>query len=169
MVTLIVEDGTGLVDANSYVSLDEMKLFIVENGLTEADDESLTINLIKATNFIDSFESYFVGNRLSVVQRLAFPRADVCDSLRLFDTRNLKKAICYAVDVLNNDESLFPQKLTSDDYVKKEKLDVMEIQYHDNYFKRTQGVDLLFEFPVIANLMNGYIKQTGYNVSVSRG
>lgn len=170
MINLVVDDGTGLPDANSYVSLVEVRQFLLENGLDENDDdEDLSINLIRATNFIDSFESYFVGRRFTDTQRLAFPRANLCNSLHLYDSRNLKKAVCYAVDLLNQGVNLFPTKLTSDHYVKKEKLDVLEIQYHDNYFRRTQGIDMLGEFPIIANLMNGYIKSTGYVIGVSRG
>ena len=46
MINLVVDDGTGLPNANSYVSLTEVRQFLLENGLDENDDDDdLSINL----------------------------------------------------------------------------------------------------------------------------
>ena len=112
MVNLVVEDGTGLENANSYISVADLRQFALENGidLESEEDEQLAIYLIRSTNFIDSVEYRFVGTRLSVTQSLAFPRVKKCNRLHLYDMRNLRKAICFAVEVLAKGESLVPTK-----------------------------------------------------------
>lgn len=169
MVNLVVENGTGLDNANAYVGIDQARHFALENDMEfPEDDDELAILLIRATNFFDSFENSFVGTRLSPTQQLAFPRASDCNRLHLYDMRNLQKALMYAVEVLATGESLVPKKLEKEDYVKKEKLDVLEVQYDSDYFKSLGSVDLLSKYPMIYNYMRGYIRSMGYSVKVGR-
>lgn len=170
MVNLVVEDGTGLDNANSYVSVDDFRQFALENSIDveSEEDEQLAVYLIRSTNFIDSLEYRFVGTRLSVTQSLAFPRAKVCNRSHLYDMRSLKKAICFAVEVLVSGESLVPTKLNKDDFVKSEQLDVLKVQYSEEYFKNVSSYDILNNYPMIANNMHAYLKQANFNPTVGR-
>ena len=170
MVNLVVEDGTGLENANSYISVADFRQFALENGidLESEEDEQLAVYLIRSTNFIDSVEYRFVGTRLSVTQSLAFPRVKKCNRLHLYDMRNLRKAICFAVEVLVKGESLVPTKLNKEDFVKTEQLDVLKVQYSEEYFKNVSGYDVLSNYPMIANNLRGYLKQANFNPTVGR-
>lgn len=84
MVQLIVEDGTGKPDANSYATLEQAKAFADSRGIElPSDDEMLTRNLILAADFLNSYESRFKGHRSFLLnpQALSFPR----DGVTMFD------------------------------------------------------------------------------------
>ena len=77
-MALIVEDGTGLEDADSYISLAEANAYATNYGLTnwnaEADDTVKEVALRLATQFIDL--NQFVSEKLNDDQSLEFPRYD---------------------------------------------------------------------------------------------
>jgi hypothetical protein len=77
----IVEDGTGLSDANSYVSLDWANSYFADRGNTSwsgALDAEKQVALVKATDYIDA--SYdFPGEILVSSQALKWPRANATD------------------------------------------------------------------------------------------
>ena len=76
-MALIVEDGTGLVDSDSYISLADARTFAANYGITlPADDTEAEITLRQGTQYVDLQEDCFVGDRLTDTQALAYPRDD---------------------------------------------------------------------------------------------
>lgn len=76
-MALIVEDGTGLVDSDSYISLADARTFAANYGITlPADDTEAEIALRQGTQYVDLQEDCFAGDRLSDTQALAYPRDD---------------------------------------------------------------------------------------------
>ena len=74
-MALIVEDGTGLVDSDSYISLADARTFAANYGITlPADDTEAEITLRQGTQYVDLQEDCFVGDRLTDTQALAYPR-----------------------------------------------------------------------------------------------
>jgi len=74
-MALIIEDGTGIEDANSYVTLAEFIDFASLRGVTlpvEASDQEIL--LIKASDYLLMFEGDYQGKRKSSTQALSFPR-----------------------------------------------------------------------------------------------
>jgi hypothetical protein len=74
---LVVEDGTGLDDSNSYESVAEFNAYCALRGLgvtANYNDTDKERALIKATDFIDLTKK-FRGRKLLVTQALEFPRA----------------------------------------------------------------------------------------------
>lgn len=72
---LIVEDGTGVEDANSYVSLDDAKAIAAMRGIIlAASDTELETNLVAAADRITSYEDDFTGERVTGDQGLSYPR-----------------------------------------------------------------------------------------------
>lgn len=169
MATLIVEDNTGLVDANVYASVDEFRQFAKLNGMETEDveDEQVAIYLVRATNFIDSLENRMVGKRLNPEQALAFPRQQLnsCSgNPHLYDMRNLKKALFYAVEAQSLGFSLLPVNVSKDDIIKKEKIDVLEVQYSEDML-----TEVLFgKFPMVERYLNQYLVNNGFTLSVGR-
>lgn len=79
---LIVEDGSGKPDAESYASVEMADLFHSARGaaawasLSTGDKE---VNLRKATDWIgERFGSVWLGRRATAGQALHWPRAGVC-------------------------------------------------------------------------------------------
>jgi hypothetical protein len=77
-MALIIEDGTGVLDANSYVTLVETQDYFTERGI---DPASITeADLINATTFIDlTYGTGFRGSMVDTTQSLLFPRTAFVD------------------------------------------------------------------------------------------
>jgi hypothetical protein len=82
-MTLIIEDGTGVTGADSYVTLDEFKEYADAHGLDyeSFDDDELEQAIRRGTRFIDgNYASQWLGRRThGRDQRLAWPRTGVID------------------------------------------------------------------------------------------
>ncbi len=78
MVDFIVEDGTGLVDATSYVSVEELQQYVDNfygTDLTGYTDEDLERFLNRGTVYIDNtYGSNYNGILLNDSQALGWPR-----------------------------------------------------------------------------------------------
>lgn len=81
-MAFIVEDETGLIDANAYITLVEARAYwddrgFVHTGFTDAQTQ---IAIIKATDYIENrFRTRFKGSREFEDQALSFPRIDLFD------------------------------------------------------------------------------------------
>lgn len=72
-MAIIVEDGTGVANANSYVSVADFEAFALARGITIlGDPETL---LIRAMDYIESLD--YCGKRLYSSQSLQWPRYNV--------------------------------------------------------------------------------------------
>lgn len=131
-MALIIEDGTLVVGANSYVTVDEAIAYATsrrEAFPTDPDEvESL---LHKAMDYIEAQRRRFSGTKTSIYQDTQYPRiSSKVDGVVIgFDVipRELKLAQCQlAVDCY----ALGDLSPTSSGYaVSKEKVDVIEVQY----------------------------------------
>jgi hypothetical protein len=77
-MALVVEDGTGLANANSYASVADADAYHELRGnsvWTEAADSDKEIALVRATDYIDL--SSFKGEAEEPGQALQFPRHDL--------------------------------------------------------------------------------------------
>ena len=78
---MIVEDGTGKSDANSYVSVEFADSYFSARGVSEwvaLDQQVKEQLLIKGTDFIDNIYQWN-GKREFEAQALRFPRVDIFD------------------------------------------------------------------------------------------
>ncbi len=80
-MALTVETGTGLPNADSYITLADARVYAANYGLTlptlDADAE---IALRQGCQYIELQESRYTGYRISTSQALAWPRADAVNS-----------------------------------------------------------------------------------------
>lgn len=159
MANIIVEDFTNTVrNANSYVSVEQAREFL-NNRDVESDDEDISRFLLKAMDFIESFEGRFKGSRLDSTQPLAFPRVVGWNGSvpRLLATNNLIRAVLHCVEILASGSDLLPLKLNREDFVTKKKLDVLEKQYSDKW---ASSFGALSNFPLIENYLSVYFNST---------
>lgn len=166
-MALIIEDGTIVPNANSFVTVAEARTFCslrnLELPTADSDVEPL---LIAAVDYLFSIENKFQGYRSDTAQELLFPR----DNIVVFGSdltgeipANLKKAQCrLAFDVSQNDLI----QTGVDREVIKTKLGPLEKQYapsgSTNYqFKPNAALSILE--PLFSPSYNG-----GINVAIVR-
>lgn len=129
-VSLIVEDGTGKADANSYAALETFRAYWAQQNVDYSDntvkgrsDNDLSAALIQATEFIDGHRFY--GERKTTEQALEFPRSCLArpGSSHFWPTylpdgtipRAVVNATCYMAGVIVSGKDLFApsQKVSS--------------------------------------------------------
>ena len=78
-MSFVVEDGTGLSTATSYLSVADFKSYWTDRGITFTESDAVIQGwLIRATSYIDLNYSFF-GEIVSTDQALSFPRKYLCD------------------------------------------------------------------------------------------
>ena len=112
-ITIIVEDGCGLENTNSYISLEDADAYfdtrINSSVWLAATDDGKSRALITATNGLDSYLT-FTGYLFDTYQAHAFSRLyreshfNLNNTEVLFPTRQLESATCeYALSLLSSD------------------------------------------------------------------
>jgi hypothetical protein len=76
-MALIVEDGTIVPNANSYVTRSDYIIYAAAVGVTVADDASADVQLVKSAEYIGRHEANMKGYRTLRDQPIAFPRHNV--------------------------------------------------------------------------------------------
>lgn len=75
---LIVEDGSGKSDADSYVSLDDARAMASKFGWALPDDDTEAESALRnGASYIDLQEPFLCGSRVSAEQELSYPRMGV--------------------------------------------------------------------------------------------
>lgn len=100
-MAIIVEDGTGKEDAESYASVNEFKAYHRARGNEEAADLDADVIeplLRQATDYLGSYAEQWKGSRITAEQALDWPRSSV--TVHGFDVAedtvpaNVVKACC---------------------------------------------------------------------------
>lgn len=129
----IVEDGTGLYNATSLISLEEAREYDLDNVLPEDDDLAEAL-LIRASFYFTFLETKLCGRRKEAYQALAFPRVvKSCCGCELEEMpSNLPFAILQISATLSNSSysDLFPSVTPSD--VKREEVGPLKVEYKDS-------------------------------------
>lgn len=78
-VCLNVEDGTGLDDSNSYLSIEDARKTLFQLGYDFGDSTETEIAqyLIRSAMYLNSFEAQYKGYKKSCQQGLSWPRNSV--------------------------------------------------------------------------------------------
>jgi len=75
MATLTIERGTGLEDANSYITAHDLESFLEDRGLTVTGESCALI--MQAMDIIE--QQKYNGTKSTTTQALSFPRAKLRD------------------------------------------------------------------------------------------
>lgn len=75
MPALIVEDGSVVASANTFLSLADARALAENYGVTlPVDDTQAEVSLINGMSYIGQYESSLCGTRVSIDQYLMYPR-----------------------------------------------------------------------------------------------
>lgn len=109
--TLIIEDGTNVTGANSYVTLTEFRAYALARGVTiSAVDATADAIMYKSMDYIESKLRESQGMRAFVDQVLEWPRAEIYSSSR---TAGLIASTVYGISIncMKVDIDFIPQEL----------------------------------------------------------
>ena len=136
-ITITVEDGSGVANANSFVTIAEVRAYGEARGVTlPAADDSLAVMVIKACDYLEAQSSRYQGEIANESQSLQWPRIDVYlnGSETEFPSnqipKQLKAAQCAAVIAINEGVDIMPNYSASN-FVTEETVGPITTKYAD--------------------------------------
>jgi len=177
---LIIEDGTQVPSANSYVSIADARVFATFFDLElSADDAVVEQNLIVAYNWLNTLESEFQGVRLSdqdtsTTQTGVYPRSPVYLRGNLIGKNTIPDELIYSqvvASAANADGSiLMPSVPSTSGAIKKEQLEgVGTIEYFDGSSSSGDSAKLEFAKSLLEPLLKSALGITGSGLTLVKG
>ena len=154
-MALVLEDGTGLTNAESYVDESYVNAYFLKRGITEwaglTNREQL---IIRAMDYIENNYTY-QGTKLISTQALQFPR--LINGETVYPIA-LKNAVC-ELALKSNEEDLLAD---TDKTTIREKVGALEVEYDPNQ-------DNTKSYNYVNKLLAPYLVSTSsFSYSISR-
>lgn len=133
---IVIEDGTGIANANSYGSLAGARSYASDRGIVlSSDDVIVSALLVNATDYLESFD--YVGKQKTNTQSLSWPRSCVLypDASSFPDNAipgQLIKAQYQAVIDQAGGIDLQPSVDVSQGYITESKVDVLMTKFSES-------------------------------------
>lgn len=143
-MTIIVEDGSVVAGANSYITLEQYRTWANQRGfVSEESDAVLKRHILRAMDYFEQL--LFIGNKANENQPLQWPRTEALIDGYYADATEIpsqvKRALYEAVKVEADGNS---QLLTQDRRTSRERIGDIEVVYADNSENRTITPALTF-------------------------
>jgi hypothetical protein len=167
-LTLTVEDGTEVVDANTYISMADCSTYNIEVGnyawssYAQIDREAA---ILRAMRWIKGLETKWLGYRTTQTQELAWPRSGMynLDDVLLGDDvipEELKDALCEAAwHEITSKDVLNPGLTTSGGGVLEKKVKAGPVESTTKYSAATTTNT---EFPAIMAMIEHFMKPVSH-------
>lgn len=156
---IIVEDGTCIPNANSYITLKEAIAYQTSMNRAdwlELDKEKQIASILRGCLYVDSVFNW-KGRRKYETQEMAFPRVMLVD-LDGFEVKGIPNVLKKAVLEAAYFKSLEEEEETTTDAgpTKREKVDVVEVEYFENKSSSEEGgEDTTSKYRVLNRLLRG--------------
>lgn len=135
---LIIEDGTGVEDANSYATVQQCKDYCASRGFLLVDSDSVALTdevisqlLVRACDYLQGLK--FKGNKTDEANALEWPRENVFigNNEAALESDTIPAKVIAAQCRLAYDSNTTDLQPTGDGReVVREKVDVIEVQYN---------------------------------------
>jgi hypothetical protein len=165
-MALVIEDGTVVASANSYIDVDAAKAYAAARGVDLGTDDALTEQrLVIAMGYLEA--QRYRGDRYSPQeQELAWPRYGVTIDGRYISydeiPRQLKDAEAQLVIELFNGVELYGSSSSaSTKFVKREKVDVLETEYATPQELGQDGLVRIATMPAVDALLHPLLRPMG--------
>ena len=159
MATIVIEDGTGKTDSNSYASEPELTTYATDRGITISGTNAVL--LIQAMDYIE--QQSFKGNKGTDTQALQWPRwGVVVDSYYVSNDsipdllKEAQMEVALGIDAGNNPLASVSRE------TKREKVGEIEVEYMDRAYDSTH-------LKAVDNKLRKLLKHGGMNAVVIRG
>lgn len=130
-MALVVEDGTLVSGADSYVTLAEFKAWADKRGVTYGTDEAVTQQIYRAMDYIESLN--FIGEKSDENQALQWPRDQVVIDGYYIDSDEMPSELKVAVYESIKAEIDGDSRMTaSDRRTISEKVGELQVTYANN-------------------------------------
>lgn len=164
-MALVIEDGTIVAGANSYVDVAEAKAYATARGVDlGADDALIERRLLEAMDYLESLR-YKGSPTDPETQVLSWPRCGVYYDSRTIASGvipdRLKNAQSQLVIELTNGVVLWANVSASDGsakFVKREKVDVIETEFATPQEMAGQGAVLTATLTTVTTLLSPLLK-----------
>ncbi|WLY87199.1 hypothetical protein [Vibrio phage vB_VibM_83AMN] len=109
-MSVIVEDGSNVVGANSFITIDELRSFAsIRNIILPTDENQLTSLLILSCEYLNTLDAKLKGTQTYSDQELSWPRDNICNVPKDSIPKAVKNAqLQLSLDCLANDGTLMP-------------------------------------------------------------
>lgn len=170
-MALIIEDGSGVVGANSYVDAAYASSYASSRGENlPTDPAEVEKLLIQAMDYIEAFRNQFQGSKTDPTQELQWPRINVVIDDQDFPSDAIPKELRLAQSQLAIDSyaigGLTP---TTDSYaIAKEKIDVIEVEYATGGRLSGSSPPAQPTFPKADAFLEPLLEETGLALAVIR-
>lgn len=136
-MALVIEDGSVVSGANSYITLEEYRAWANVRGITASDSDTvLERYILRAMDYFEQLQ--FIGNKANENQPLQWPRTEALIDGYYADATeipvNVKTAMYEAVKV---EADGYSELLNQERRTIREKIGDIEITYADNSENRT--------------------------------
>jgi len=166
-MSIVVEDGTGLATANSYISLADANTYHSDRANTawaSATEAARNAALIKSAQWLDGkYRDRWIGFKADEDQSLCWPRYEAYDEDGYYiDSDAVPTRITYAqaeAALAIIDGTDLTPTLDRGGKVRREKVGPIETEYFDGAPSRTV-------LTVVSDLVRGYITGPGLRISL---
>ena len=136
-MALVIEDGSVVSGANSYVTLAEFKAWADARDITyNADDNALEAQILRAMDYLERL--FFIGNKANENQSLQWPRTEALIDGYYADATEIPKEVKTALYEATVVEAAGYSELENQSRkTLREKVGDIEVQYADNSENRT--------------------------------
>jgi hypothetical protein len=170
-MALIVEDGSGVENANAYASVADVVAYAASRGKTITPEAAEPL-IFNAMDYLSMFDAKWSGRRSYPGQALAFPRYGIYfDQTPIpFDAMppNLIAALGQLVIAQTQGVNLLGTD-TREAFVTKEKVDVIETTYSEAVrIAQIQAGGLLPQMPLVAALLAPLMGGGGFQIKTVR-
>ena len=130
-MALIIEDGTGVDNANSYITVAEARAFAsLRSLILPSSDSEVEVLIVKAFDYLESLD--YKGNHANPPQSAEFPRRDLYLQGVLFSESQIPYKLKQAQSQLTYEAvNIDLQPTGNGKELIKEKVDVVEVQYSE--------------------------------------
>jgi hypothetical protein len=135
-MAFVVETGAGVPNANSYASVSAADGYVADRGIAGWTSLSTPVKeqaLIKATDYLEAtYRDAWKGNRITATQTLSWPRSNVIvDGFLLAGNIVPTPVVNSCIEMALRSASGETLIADQGQRVKREKIDVIEIEYQD--------------------------------------
>lgn len=162
-MALIVEDGSIVANANSYVTRDELITYAASRGVVLANDDATDYMAVEAIDYMELFAAQFKGVMTDPVEQfLAWPRDGVVIGPVVVGKntipRKIKEAQCALVLVVRSGVKLIPTKDYTKQTLIRSKLGPIEKEYATT---TTESTPALPSMPGVEALLAPFLYEGG--------